>query len=215
MFIVFEGGEGSGKSTQIKSLSNKLSSLQIDHIVTREPGGTPISEQIRDIVVKGGPNKLDSETDLLLFTAARRLHLNEVIMPAQLKERKIVLCDRYFYSTFAYQSCEGSSGSEIIRLHEKFCYNHFPNLVFFLDIDPEQGLERSLKYRDNKETRFENFDLSYHKCLREKFFEITQYFKSKSIFVIVDARATIESISEYIFEQVQEEINKNQWRNEM
>ena len=142
LFICFEGGEGSGKTTQIKLLSKKLSNSNIPFIITREPGGTMIGEEIRKILVSGKIEKLDSFSELLYFTAARRQHITEVIMPA-LKLGKIVISDRYVFSTMVYQGYVGGVNLNMIKeLHQNFCFDLFPDLTILLDVDPNEGLNR-------------------------------------------------------------------------
>ena len=121
-FITIEGSEGVGKTTNIEFVLNYLNENSIDSIVTREPGGTQLGEEIRKILVSGSGKKLDSFSELLCFTAARRQHVNEIILPA-LNSGKVVLCDRFIDSTIVYQGLVGGVDIELIEhLHKDFCF---------------------------------------------------------------------------------------------
>ena len=171
-FITFEGGEGSGKSTQIRLFKKKLSKIG-NVILTREPGGTKESELIRKILVKGKETKFSDEVEILLLYAARKDHLDKVIIP-NLKKKNYVLCDRYIDSTFAYQAKGKHSNLKLIRLLNKSITGNFlPSLTFYLDIDPSKGIRRS-KRSSNKELRFENMPLSYHRQIRQNFLKLSK-----------------------------------------
>ena len=145
IFITIEGGEVSGKSTQIKLLSKLLTKQNISHIVTREPGGTEIGEQIRKVLLQGNIQKLDSYSEFLCFAASRREHLKKVILPA-LNENKIVICDRFLDSSYVYQGMVGGLNKEIIsNIHDNFCFKKYPDLTILLDVNPKVGLERKNK----------------------------------------------------------------------
>ena len=174
-FITFEGGEGSGKSTQIRLFKKKLSKIG-NVILTREPGGTKESELIRKILVKGKESKFSDEVEILLLYAARKDHLDKVIIP-NLKKKNYVLCDRYIDSTFAYQTKGKQSNLKLIRLLNKsITGNIIPSLTFYLDIDPSKGIRRS-KRLSNKELRFENMPLSYHRQIRQNFLKLSKKHK--------------------------------------
>lgn len=196
-FITLEGGEGAGKSTQIRLLKEWLQSLGKDIIATREPGGTPGAEEIRNLIVQQRDNQWDAETDTLLFMAARRDHLSHVIWPA-LKAGKWVLCDRFADSTFAYQ-CFGR-GLEIEKaqqMYQLIAGDFKPDLTFILDIDPRKGMERVMagsSDRNTAETRFENFDISFHEKLRDGFHALARAEPNR--FVIVNADTDKEILQE-------------------
>lgn len=156
MFITFEGGEGCGKSTQSKMLYEYLASKGIDAILTREIGGTPVGEQIRDIVVN---QELDRITEIFLAMAARKEHLNHVIMPA-LKANKWVICDRFIDSTAAYQAKDFSHMWEIYWLYKDFMQGLLPDKTFFIKVLPEVALSR-IKDRKNN-NKFEAKPLDFH-----------------------------------------------------
>ncbi len=193
-FITFEGGEGSGKSTQIRLFKKKLSKIG-NVILTREPGGTKESELIRKILVKGKETKFSDEVEILLLYAARKDHLDKVIIP-NLKKKKYVLCDRYIDSTFAYQAKGKPSNLKLIRLLNKSITGNFlPSLTFYLDIDPLKGIRRS-KRSSNKELRFENMPLSYHQQIRQNFLKLSK--KHKRI-VKIDASLSKKEIGDTIW----------------
>ena len=193
-FITFEGGEGSGKSTQIRLFKKKLSKIG-NVILTREPGGTKESELIRKILVKGKETKFSDEVEILLLYAARKDHLDKVIIP-NLKKKNYVLCDRYIDSTFAYQAKGKHSNLKLIRLLNKSITDNFlPSLTFYLDIDPSKGIRRS-KRSSNKELRFENMPLSYHREIRQNFLKLSK--KHKRI-VKIDASLSKKEIGDTIW----------------
>ena len=193
-FITFEGGEGSGKSTQIRLFKKKLSKIG-NVILTREPGGTKESELIRKILVKGKETKFSDEVEILLLYAARKDHLDKVIIP-NLKKKNYVLCDRYIDSTLAYQAKGKQSNLKLIRLLNKSITGNFlPSLTFYLDIDPSKGIRRS-KRSSNKELRFENMPLSYHRQIRQNFLKLSK--KHKRI-VKIDASLSKKEIGDTIW----------------
>ena len=193
-FITFEGGEGSGKSTQIRLFKKKLSKIG-NVILTREPGGTKESELIRKILVEGKETKFSDEVEILLLYAARKDHLDKVIIP-NLKKKNYVLCDRYIDSTFAYQAKGKHSNLKLIRLLNKSITGNFlPSLTFYLDIDPSKGIRRS-KRSSNKELRFENMPLSYHRQIRQNFLKLSK--KHKRI-VKIDGSLSKKEIEDTIW----------------
>ena len=201
-FITFEGGEGSGKSTQIKILKNKLSK---NHkvIITREPGGTKEAELIRNLLVKGKSNKWSGITEVLLNFTARKDHVDKIILP-NLKKGKWVLCDRFSDSTLAYQGYGRNVDKDHIKnLNKSLINNLTPKLTFLFDIDPKIGLGRSRK-RINNELRYENMSLSYHKKIRDAYLDIAR--KNKKRIKIIDASHDKDSISEIIWSFIQKEL---------
>ena len=180
LFICFEGGEGSGKSSQIKLISENLKKFKIPFVITREPGCTKLVEEIKKILVSGSGKKLDSFSELLCFTASRRQHIREVIMPA-LNSGKVVICDRFIDSTIVYQGLVGGVDVKFIeKLHNDYCYNLYPDLTILLDIDPEIGLKRK-NFSNLNEDRFEQFGLKFHKNVRNGFLEISSNNKHRFI----------------------------------
>ena len=174
-FITFEGGEGTGKSTQAKLLSKSLSSINENNLLTREPGGTKVSDKIRKILVEGKNSSISSDVELLLIYASRHQHLKEKIIPS-LKE-KTVICDRYIHSTISYQFDMKNFAKKLDFFHQNFAFNLMPDLTILLDLAPDIGLKRSLKIK-NKETRFENKDKIYHEKIRKNFLKLSKKYKN-------------------------------------
>ncbi len=174
-FITFEGGEGTGKSTQAKLLSKSLSSINENNLLTREPGGTKVSDKIRRILVEDINNNISSDVELLLIYASRHQHLKEKIIPS-LKE-KTVICDRYIHSTISYQFDMKNFSKKLDFFHQNFAFNLMPDLTILLDLAPDVGLKRSLKIK-NKEIRFENKDKIYHEKIRKNFLKLSKKYKN-------------------------------------
>ena len=197
-FISFEGGEGSGKSTQIKILAKKLSK-KYKVVVTREPGGTPEAEKIRKLLVKDRGQKWSTVVEILLLYAARKDHIDRVILP-NLKKGYWVLCDRYIDSTFAYQGIKKDVNIKLIKdLNKAIIGGLIPSLTFYLDIDPLIGLKRS-KRRSNNETRYENLSIQYHKKIRSAFLKIAK--KNKKRVKIIDGNHDKVAVSDNIWDKI-------------
>ena len=206
LFITLEGGEGAGKSTQIKMLKSALEDLGKEVLLTREPGGSKSGELIRPLLVSGETD-WDAVSESLLFSAARRDHLVHKIWPA-LKEGKVVLCDRFADSTLAYQGYGRGNNPEIQRtvktLYKIVAGNFEPDLTIILDIDPKIGLKRSCDRADNTEKRFENMDFSFHENLRQAFLKIALD-NPKRCFVI-NANRTPEEVHLDIMKIIKERL---------
>ena len=202
-FISFEGGEGSGKSTQIKLLAKKLAKYG-DVITTREPGGTIEAEVIRKLLVKGKKNKWSGVVETLLLYAARKDHIDKVIAPS-LKKNKWVLCDRFKESTLVYQGYGKNVDIDLIKKLDKIITNNLtPSLTFILDINPKIGLKRS-KRKSNTETRYENMSLTFHNKIRKEFINIAKSNKKK--FILIDANQNINQIQNIIWNEISNKIN--------
>ena len=202
-FISFEGGEGSGKSTQIKLLAKKLAKYG-DVITTREPGGTIEAEIIRNLLVKGKKNKWSGVVETLLLYAARKDHIDKVIAPS-LRKNKWVLCDRFKESTLVYQGYAKNVDINLIKKLDKIITNNLtPGLTFILDIDPIIGLKRS-KRKSNTETRYENMSLGFHNKIRKAFRAIARLNKKK--FILINANQDINLIQDIIWNEVLKRIN--------
>lgn len=193
LFITLEGGEGSGKSTQLKLLASYFEQNGIDYITTREPGGSPAAEEIRQVILTGGKEKWDSISECLLFSAARRNHLTQTIWPA-LEQGKCVICDRYADSTLAYQGYGRQdnllSKDDITGLYRLVAGDFEPDLTFILDIDVKEGLKRAMARGDNN--RMEDMDLSFHENLRAAFLDIAK--TNTKRYVVIDASQPIDKI---------------------
>lgn len=196
-FIAFEGGEGAGKSTQIRRLAARLEARGADMVVTREPGGTPGAEEIRALFVGGAPDRWVPETDVLLVTAARADHVARLIRPA-LAAGRIILCDRYVHSTLAYQGHgKGLPMDVLVELHRFATGDLWPDQVVWLDLPVEQGLARSTKRAAARapgqpaEQRFEALDLAYHERVRAGFAALAA---ADPRFVRIDAAAPPDTV---------------------
>ena len=171
-FISFEGIDGSGKSTQARMLRDHLQAQGNEVVLTREPGGSPGAEEIRALVLQGDPDRWSAETELMLFTAARRDHLERLIDPS-LQDGKIVLCDRFADSTRLYQGLSrGDLRVKVDMLHD-LMIGREPDLTVLIDMDPETGLSRALG-RQGSEERFEGMGLEMQRKMRAGFLDLAQ-----------------------------------------
>ncbi len=197
MFITFEGIEGCGKTTQIRLLSEDMTRRGLDCIATREPGGTSIGEAIRGIFLHCTHDDMLPITELLLVTAARAQHVEQVIKP-NLKAGKIVLCDRYVDATVAYQGFAAGLGHEMVmRSHSMFVEALMPEFTILLDCPVELGLVRSREHnratgKEIDEGRFEELDQSFHERVRQGYLD--QAGREPERFEIVSAEGTPEEI---------------------
>ena len=201
-FITFEGGEGSGKSTQIKLLAKKIAETS-SVCVTREPGGTTSAEEIRKLLVRGKADKWSSVSELLLLFAARKDHIDKLILPA-LFSNKWVLCDRFVDSTYVYQGMCGKTSLDVIKKIEKIVIGQFkPELTFLINIDPKVGIQRS-KRPGNKDLRYENMDIKFHNKIYKSYLKLASLNKRR-IFMI-DGSKTISDIENEIWNKVKNKI---------
>ncbi len=166
-FITFEGIDGSGKSTQARLLAAYLKSKDIDVVLTREPGGSPGAEEIRKLLVEGAPDRWSGETEILLFTAARRDHLEKTIRPA-LERGAVVISDRFADSTRIYQGAARGDLRDIVDQLHNAVIGLEPDLTFVIDMDPAEALRRGLA-RQSGEDRFEELGQSFQEQLRDGF----------------------------------------------
>jgi dTMP kinase len=194
-FITFEGGEGSGKSTQSGLLHRALLLADIESILTREPGGTPAAEEIRNLLLHG-KIAFRSVSELLLHNVSRYEHLHDKIIPA-LKKSKIVICDRFIDSTVAYQGYARKIGEEApLLLHKIFMDNLMPDITFILDIDPQEGLRRA----DGQINNYEKLGLEFHESVRTAFHKIAANNVNRC--VIIDSNDHIENIHKKIVDHI-------------
>ncbi len=198
MFITFEGGEGTGKSTQSALLAERLRQLGHTVIETREPGGSADADAIRHLLVSGETGRWSATAEILLNYAARESHLRQTIIPA-LETGAIVICDRFADSTRAYQGHAGHGDSELIeQLDRKIVGDNQPDLTLVFDLDPRIGLERaSLRGGDD---RFERKGLEFHSRLRDGYLAVAERFSGRCN--LIDATGSIELISESIWQIV-------------
>ena len=203
-FITFEGGEGSGKSTQIKLLNNFLVQKKANVLCTREPGGTPSAEIIRKLVTQGDVDRWSPMTESLLMWAARSELVDKLIKPS-LQDGKWVLCDRFYHSTFAYQGLGHNLGLENMKLMKSIVIGDLdPDFIIVLDIDPVKGIERT-KNRNSEEDRFEKLDIEFHKLLRGAFLSFAE--EEPEQFLVIDAELDVNSISRIICDEVSKRFN--------
>lgn len=189
-FVTFEGGEGCGKTTVIKALKEELNKEGYDPLVTREPGGSQIAEQIRNIILDKKNTLMEARTEALLYAASRRQHLAEIVVPA-LKEGKLVLSDRYVDSSLAYQGYARGLGIEEVFTINKFAIQDLmPNLTFFFDLKPEIGLQRIAEHRSNEVNRLDLEKLAFHQKVYEGYQILLKKFPER--FVVIDATMPLE-----------------------
>jgi dTMP kinase len=203
-FITLEGGEGTGKSTQARRLAASLDAKGIASIVTREPGGSPGAEDIRQLLVHGEPGRWDVLTELLLIFAARTDHIARTIKPA-LAAGKWVICDRFTDSTYAYQGVARGLDRETIRRVESVTIGDFkPDLTLVLDLPVEIGLQRA-KARPSSETRFEKFDTEFHEKLRTAFRKIATHNGDRC--AMIEANGSEDAVAALIWQTAAKRFN--------
>lgn len=206
-FITFEGGEGSGKSTQLKLLGDFLHQRKINNILTKEPGGTEIGQELRRLLVTGDKDKFDAVAECLLYYADRRIHLTNKVWPA-LNDGLWVLSDRFADSTVAYQyyGYEKKVSLESLNMLYDVTVGDFkPDLTILFDLDPKVGLERSYKKAlgmEVKETRFEDRGLEFHNRLREGYLELAA--QDEKRFVVLNANKSIEDLHHEVIRVIAE-----------
>jgi dTMP kinase len=206
-FIVFEGVEGCGKTFQSKNLYNNLRKNGIDAILTREPGGTKSSELIRNLILKdyfdkNSTEKFDRYTDTLLYLAARNEHIKNKIKPA-LKQKKIVICDRFIDSTIAYQVYGKKVDINFINnIHKKILQNIKPNLVFVLKVSTKSSRRRLKKRKTTN--RYDNFAQSFYSKAQKSFMRIA---KNKKNYFIFDSSYNDDTLEDKIFAIIKKRLN--------
>lgn len=200
-FITFEGGDGTGKSTQLRLLADYLLAKGINAMATKEPGGTPTGQELRRILVTGDKDKFDATAEALLYFADRHIHMTQKVWP-EMEKGNWVLSDRFADSTYAYQyyGYDKRVSKENLDCLYKIAVGDFkPDLTIILDIDPEIGLARSFNKADNmnvKELRFEGRELVFHQRLRRGFLEIANQEPERC--VVLDANKSIEALHDDI-----------------
>lgn len=191
MFITFEGGEGTGKTTQINILKKYLEDQGLEVIITREPGGVISAENIRAVIFD---NEIDPITETMLYAAARREHYIKKIKPA-LDAGKIVICDRFIDSSIVYQGIVRGVGVDLVENINKYAINNIePDLTIFFDLDPETGLKR-VSLRNEQMNRFDKESLDFHLKVRKGYNLLS---KTRNRFVLIDASKSIEDVTKQI-----------------
>ena len=210
LFISFEGGDGSGKTTQIRRLAARLRAAGHETVETVEPGGTPIGRQIRQILLDPANNALDARAELLLYFASRAQNVHELILPA-LAAGKVVVCDRFTDSTLVYQGYGRGLGEAFVhRLHEIACGTIEPDLTFYLDIDLETALGRALarnrEQSNTAESRMDEQPVAFHREVRDAYLDLAaRHFQR---IVVIDARPDEATIERSIWETLAPRLEK-------
>lgn len=200
MFITLEGPEGSGKTTAVEATVKKLQEMGYEIVRTREPGGTPIAEQIRNVILDKANTAMDERTEALLYAASRRQHLVEKVWPA-LKEGKIVICDRYLDSSLAYQGgARGLGIDEVLNVNLFATENTWPDLTLLFDIKPEVGLARINANSDREVNRLDLEKIDFHNKVRESFLALAKIFPDR--YVIIDASMDREEVAKATMEAI-------------
>ncbi|HLQ72901.1 MAG TPA: dTMP kinase [Bacillota bacterium] len=196
-FITFEGGEGSGKTTIIQRLAERLKENNYDVVTTREPGGVKIAEQIREVILNKDNQAMDGRTEALLYAAARRQHLVETVIP-HLRAGKVVLCDRFIDSSLAYQGYARGLGVDEVMAVNAFAIDHWmPSLTLFLDIEPEKGLERIQQNETREINRLDLEHITFHHKVYEGYKALVE--TNKDRIQVVQAEQSIEAVERDAF----------------
>ncbi|KQR04390.1 thymidylate kinase [Arthrobacter sp. Leaf145] len=200
LFIAFEGGDGAGKSTQAARLSDALESRGLTVLRTREPGGTPIGEKLRSLVLDHGHGTIDARTEALMFAAARAAHAHQVIRPA-LAQGTVIITDRYVDSSVAYQGVGRGLGAEgVLSLNEWATEGLHPHLTVLLDVDPAHGRRRRTA-GDTAEDRLESEPDEFHSAIRHAFLDLAE--AAPSSYLVLPAGEEIEALAARILERVE------------
>lgn len=201
-FITFEGGEGSGKSTQVQRLLARLAGRGIETVATREPGGSPEAERLRKLLLSGAVASLGPVAEIIVFAAARIDHLDKTIKPA-LAEGCFVICDRFTDSTRAYQGATGKVDMALVRELETIAADAKPDLTIILDVPAEIGLARA-KGRGEGADRFESEALAFHEAVRQSFLDTAREEPERC--AVIDATLPADEISEVIWKLVEDRL---------
>ncbi len=197
MFITFEGGEGSGKTTLIEKLRKTLLNQKYDVLVTREPGGSKIAEKIRSVLLDNKNEAITAHTEALLFAASRAQHLDEVVIP---NLNKIILCDRYIDSSFAYQAYGRDLGMDYVKHINIYALSYMPDLTFYIDIDPKTGIDRVKSRRKHKNDRLDLEQQTFHEKVRQGYLEVAKLYSNRII--TINGNQTIDAIYEEILNEI-------------
>ncbi|MGF9893390.1 dTMP kinase [Priestia megaterium] len=199
-FITFEGPEGAGKTTIIHMVQQKLIQEGYTIVLTREPGGIRIAEQIREIILNPSNTEMDARTEALLYAAARRQHLVEKVIP-ELNKGNIVLCDRFIDSSLAYQgNARGIGVEDIFAINQFAIEQTMPQATLYFDIEPEVGLERINKGRKNEINRLDLESLDFHYKVRDGYLSLLSEFPER--IRRIDANQSVEKVCEEAYKQI-------------
>ena len=206
MFVTVEGPEGSGKSSVMKRVSDRLAEEGYDIVLTREPGGTPIAEQIREVILNKNNTKMDKITEALLYAASRRQHLVEKVWPLT-KEGKIVISDRFLDSSLAYQGgARGIGIDKVLEINMYATEGYFPDLTLLFDVAPEVGLARIAANKGREVNRLDLEKIELHRDVRQTFLNLAHRFSDR--FVIIDASQPFEKVIEDAYKAIKERMVK-------
>jgi len=193
MFITLEGPEGSGKTTAVEIAVKKLQEMGYEIVRTREPGGTPIAEQIRNVILDKANTNMDPRTEALLYAASRRQHLVEKVWPA-IKEGKIVICDRYLDSSLAYQGgARGLGIDNVLNVNLFATENTWPDLTLLFDIKPEEGLKRIAANASREVNRLDLEKIEFHQKVRESFLLLAKKYPER--YIVIDASKSKDEVA--------------------
>lgn len=207
LFITFEGPEGSGKTSILAKLKEKLASENIAIITTREPGGSVISEEIRKIILNKENTLMDPWTEVLLYIAARRQHLVEKVFP-EITTDKIIICDRFSDSTVAYQGYGRKLDIDKINAIQDMAFDNFkPNLTILFNVSPEVGLQRIKSRSQNENDRLDKENLAFHNLVYQGYQEIVK--NNPQRVKVVDASQDFDHVLEQVYQIIKEFIVKN------
>ncbi len=199
IFISIEGGDGSGKTTILNGVKTILDKKNINYMITREPGGVPISENIRDIILDNKNTEMDDRTEALLFAAARRQHLVEKILPA-LEEGKLVIVDRFIDSSIAYQGYARKIGVDEVRTINEFAIaDHYPDKTIYIDISPELALSR-VKKNGRVENRLDLEKMEFHNAVRRAYLTLCD---SEERMVLIDGSKDVDSLVNEVYQEIE------------
>ena len=206
LFITLEGPEGSGKTSAIKIVKEQLEKEGYQIVMTREPGGTPISEQIRNFILDKSNTAMDYRTEALLYAASRRQHLVEKVWP-NVKEGKLVICDRYLDSSLAYQGyARGLGVEDILNVNMYATEGTFPDITLLFDLEPEVGLARINANSSREVNRLDLEKLDFHHRVRNGYLSLAKRFPDR--FVIIDASKDLEEVAASALNAIKERLNK-------
>ncbi|PID23703.1 dTMP kinase [Sporosarcina sp. P7] len=205
LFISFEGPEGAGKTTVLQEIAERLKAQGQDVIMTREPGGIPIAEKIREVILDSNHSTMDGKTEALLYAAARRQHLVEKIIPA-LQQNKIVLCDRFIDSSLAYQGFARKLGiDEVLAINLFAIEEYMPDCTIFFDVPPEVGLARIWRDKEREQNRLDLEKMEFHEQVYKGYQEVM--LRDEGRIQIVDAQQLPAQVIENVWQIVSTEVN--------
>ncbi|MBX0359889.1 dTMP kinase [Halobacillus sp. Nhm2S1] len=192
LFVTFEGGDGAGKSSILREIGKELREQGYSVLETREPGGIRIAEKIREVILDPSHTEMDGRTEALLYAAARRQHLVEIVIPA-LNEGKVVLCDRFVDSSLAYQGAARDLGlEEVLKINEFAIDDHMPDVTLLFDIKPERGLERIAANQGREKNRLDLEHIGFHEKVYDAYQRLAEHNKER--IKVINADQEFESV---------------------